>query len=254
MTTSTLPPIKPLRSRLGSVIKLHFANPWTSISFPWIILGIIFLANLAIWTLIFMSTPPEDHAGIAAGLQWSGASLFIFVYMMVVAIQSINITFGFALGYGVTRRDYYIGTSIQFLLLAAIFTAGLTVMSVIEELTGGWGMGGQMFTAAYFGDGPWYERAFAYFTLFAFFLFIGAAFGAVYVRWKATGITLFFVALTAILIAALFLIIATDSWPIVGNFFAGAGLLGTYAWSLVLTAIAAVSGFLLLRRATPRSA
>ena len=151
MTTTTLPPIKPLSSRLGSVIKLHFANPWTSIVFPWIILGIIFLANLAIWGLIFMATPPEAHGDIASGLQWSGASLFIFVYMMVVAIQSINVTFGFALGYGVTRRDYYLGTSIQLVLLAAMFTAGLTIMSVIEELTGGWGLGGQMFTAAYFG-------------------------------------------------------------------------------------------------------
>ena len=34
----------------------------------------------------------------------------------------------------------------------------------------------------------------------------------------------------------------------------GAGLVGSFAWSLVITVIAAVTGFFILRRATPRAA
>jgi len=254
MTTITLPSPRPITSRLLSVMKLHFANPWTTITLPWIILGTIFAANLAIWALIFMNTPASEHAAIARGFQWSGASLYIFVYMMVVAIQAINVTFPFALGYGVTRRDYYLGTSLQFVLLSVMYAAGLTILAEIEKATNGWGLGGRMFTAAYFGSGlTWYEQFFVFFAMLVFFFFVGAAVAAVFVRWKATGITFFFIALGVAVLAALYLLTLTDSWPAVGRFFETAGWLGSYAWSLIITAISCVVGYLILRRATPRT-
>lgn len=253
MTTIALPETHTPGARLLNVVKLHFANPWMSITFPWIILGVIFAANLAIWALIFLNTPESEHADIAQGFQWSGASLYIFVYMMVVAVQAINVTFQFALGYGVTRRDYYIGTALHFVLLAAMYAIGLTILSVVEEATNGWGLGGRMFTAAYFGDGPWFERLFIYFTLLIFFFFVGAAAAAVFVRWKSFGLTTFFIVLGLLLIAVGFVISVTDSWGAVGQFLETAGWVGTYAWSLVISAIAAIAGYLILRRATPKS-
>ncbi len=253
MSTVALNPTKPLSGRLASVVKLHFANPWTSIIMPTMVLGIIFAMSLAVWGIIFLATPQSTHVDIAEGIQWSGGSLYIFIYMMVVAVQAVNVTFGFALGYGVTRRDYYLGTALQFLILSVFYSVLLTIMSVLERLTGGWGLGGQMFTAGYFGDGPWYEHMAIFFLLFTFFFFVGAALAAVFVRWRATGMIVFFASLGVLLVGALFLVTATESWPAVGNFFVTAGLFGSYAWSLVLTAIAAIAGYLILRKATPRS-
>jgi hypothetical protein len=254
---STVHTVNPPASELGRItriVRLHFANPWTTIIMPWVILGIIFLANLAIWLIIFASVGPEDRADVSEGLQYSGASMFIFIYMMVVAIQAISVTFPFALGYGVTRRDYYLGSALTFVVLAAIFTVGLTVLSVIEEATGGWGVGGRMFTALYFGDGGWLQRAFIYFVSFLFFLFFGSAIAAVWVRWKSNGVVAFFVTLAFVLIGLAALVTFTESWPRVGEFFAVSGFLGSFAWTLVPTAIAAVAGFFILRRATPRAA
>lgn len=253
-TTLALPATRTPAARLVSVMKLHFANPWTSITLPWIILAAIFVTNLAIWLLIFMNTPASAHADIANGFQWSGASLYIFVYMMVVAIQAINITFTFALGYGVTRRDFYLGTALQFMLLSAMYAVGLTILAEIEKATNGWGLGGRMFTAAYFGsDLQWYQQFFVFFALMLFFFFVGAAFGAVFVRWKATGITLVLIGLGLILVAIGYVLTVTESWPIVGEFFATNGFLGTYAWSLIVTVVAAIAGYLILRKATPRN-
>jgi len=252
--TLGLPATRTPATRLLSVIKLHFANPWTTITLPWIILGVIFSANLAIWALIFMNTPASAHADIAAGFQWSGASLYIFVYMMVVAIGAINVTFPFALGYGVTRRDYYLGTSLHFVLLSVMYATGLTILAEIEKATNGWGLGGRMFTAAYFGSGlTWYQQFFVFFAMLVFFFFVGAALAAVFVRWKGTGITFFFIAFGALVLAALYLLTLTESWPAVGQFFATNGWVGTYAWSLVITVIAAAVGYLILRKATPRN-
>lgn len=255
MTTAvaTHAPATPL-GRIVNVMRLHFANPWTTIILPWMILGIIFAANLAIWALIFANVSEEpDRADVADGISYSGGIYYIFVYMMVVAIQAVSITFPFAQGYGVTRRDFYLGSALTFVVLALMYSAGLTILSVIEQLTNGWGFGGRMFAPVYLGD-SWVGHFFMYFVTMLFFFFVGAAIAAVWVRWKALGVTAFFIALGALLIGAAALMTFTGTWSIVGNFFAGAGLIGSFAWSLVITAIAAVTGFFILRRATPRPA
>ena len=133
--------------------------------------------NLAIWWIIFSAATAERRGRCREGLQYSGASIYIFVYMMVVAIQAMNLTFPFALGYGVTRRDFWLGSSLTFVLLSAMYAIGLTILSIIEEATNGWGLGGRMFTAVYFGDGPWSQRLFIFFVAFLFFFFVGAAIG-----------------------------------------------------------------------------
>jgi hypothetical protein len=255
MTTTTasftkVAPTPELR-RIGRVVRLHFANPWTTITLPWIILGVIFVANLAIWLIIYTATGAGDRADFAKGAQYSGSSFYIFVYMLVVAIQAINITFPFALGYGVTRRDYYLGTALNFVILAAIYSVGMTVLGVIERLTKGWGIGGHMFTAAYFGDN-WLQNLYIFFVGLLFFFFVGSLFGAVFVRWKGTGVTFLFIGLGALGIGILALSAFTNSWSAIGSFFDAAGLVGTLSWSLVLTAAAGVAAFFVLRRATPR--
>jgi hypothetical protein len=241
-------------NRFLAIIRLHFVSPMTTIFLPWMILGFIFLVNLAIWAIIFSSVPTEtDRASAQEGLSWSGASFYIFVYMTFVAIQAINLTFPFAQGFGVTRRDFYLGTSVYFVILSAMFAAGLTVLSLVEDATGGWGFGGHMFTSVYFGVGEWYVRFVLFFAIFAFFLFLGAAFAAVYVRWRANGMIVLWAAITVLIVAAIALITFTDSWPAVGTWFARTGANGIILWSLVPTAVAAITGFFILRRATPRS-
>ncbi|GHD82338.1 hypothetical protein CLV85_2474 [Salinibacterium amurskyense] len=251
-TTALAHPASPIK-RITSVAKLHFANPWTTLGLPWIILGVIFVGMLTIWWLIYSAIDPADRAGALEGTQFSGSSFFIYIYMMVVAIQAISITFPFALGYGVTRRDYYLGSALAFVVLAVIYTAGLTLISAAETMTDGWGMGVTIFAPVYFGAGI-AERIFVQLVAFLFFLFFGSAIAAVWVRWKATGVTMFFIVVAALLVGLIALATFTDSWSAVGATLVDLGVLGVAAWSLVLTAISAVAGFTLLRRATPRNA
>lgn len=251
-TTALARPASPLK-RITNVAKLHFANPWTTLGLPWIILGVIFLGSLTIWWLIYSNIAPADRETAFEGTEFGGASGFIFIYMMVVAIQAISITFPFALGYGVTRRDYYLGTALAFVILAVIYTAGLTILGVLEEMTNGWGMGATLFAPVYFGATV-LQRIFVEFVLFLFFLFFGAAIATVWVRWKASGVVVFFIIVGVILVALIALATFTDSWSAVGEALVNLGILGVASWSLVLTAISATAGFFLLRRATPRNA
>lgn len=239
--------------RIWAVTRLNLANPWTAITLPWIIQGVIFLANYAIWLIIARASGWGSVGPASEGISYSGASLYIFVYMLVVAVQTINSTFPFALGFGVTRRDFYLGSALTFVLLAAMYSVGLTILAAVEEATGGWGIGGVMFRAAYFGDGPWFGLLWIFFVTFLFFFFVGAFAAAVFVQWRSNGLIAFFLGLGVLLIGAAALLTYTETWHLVGEFFANSGLLGVYSWSLVPTAIAGVAGFLVLRRATPKN-
>jgi hypothetical protein len=253
--TSTTTAVRPSASswgRITSVARLHLANPWTAIILPWMIMGFIFIGNLAIWAIILGAASPEDRADIREGLGYSGSTTYFFVYIMVLAVQAIAVTFPFALGYGVTRRDYYLGTALVFTVLSAMFSIGLTILAAIEDATGGWGMGGRLFTTFYFGE-DWLQRLFIFFVTFLFFFFVGMSAASIWVRWKANGLVAYFVGLAIIVIGGGALLTFTNSWGAFGQFFATAGLVGSFAWSLVITVIAAVGGYLVLRRATPKS-
>lgn len=241
--------------RITRVVRLHVTNPWTTLIMPAIVLAAIFLLSFAIWALVFTAAGPDGAAEVSDGLQFSGASGWIFFYMLVVAVQAVNLTFPLALGYGSTRRDFSWGSALTFVLLSAMWAIALTVLAEIERATDGWGIGGRMFTTIYFGSetSPWWERGIVFFCLMVFFFFVGSAVASVYVRWRATGLVVFFIAMGAFLVGVIALITTTSSWPAVGDFFVTNGALGVSLWLLVPTAVSAVAGHVILRRATPRT-
>ncbi|GAA3598583.1 hypothetical protein GCM10022198_23540 [Klugiella xanthotipulae] len=242
-------------ARILSVVRLQLVNPWTIVIWPWIIMGIIFIANLVIWWILSLSLGPEVIASEASGgggVEINGGSLYIFIYMMVVAIMAMNLTFSFALGFGATRRDFYLGSALTFVLLSAMYAVALAILAAAEKATDGWGLNGHIFRAVYFGDGGFLANLWIFFVLFLFFFFVGAVIATVFVRWKATGVTILACVVALLLVGVAALIGLTNNWGTFAGFFVHWGFLGSYTWSLVITAIAALAGFFILRRATPR--
>jgi hypothetical protein len=256
MTTTTISPLS--RSggaefeRIWRVVRLHFTDRWSAFALPWMIFAVIFLANVGFWW-IAASAHQGDQTQAGESVRYSGGAAYIFVYMLVVAIQTINNTFPFALGFGVTRRDFYLGTALTFAIYAVLYAAALTVLSYLEQWTGGWGLGGRMFTIAYIDDGPVWQRFFVLFVVLLIFIITGMSFATVYVRWRATGLTLAFGAITLALFGVIALLTTTGSWPAVGNWFDATGVTGVLAWLLIPTAVVALAGFFILRRATPKN-
>jgi len=236
-----------LATRVGTTVRLLFANPWTPIYTPLLILGIILLMNLAIWGIVRANIPAEGE--MAEGV--NGGAFFLFVYMLVVAVQSINQAFPLALGYGSTRRDFLLGFGVFALILSVGYAAILATAAWVEESTSGWGIGLQFFSADAIWQSDW-PQAFGFGVLLMLLFFgIGAATAAVYVRWRALGMYVFWAGLVFLLIGGAALVTLLDAWPQVGEFFVWAGVLGTAAWSLILTAFCALAAWLILRRATP---
>ncbi len=240
-------------NRIIAVARLNLANRWSMFAMPSLILGAILLLNMAIWYLALASAPAGDRARVSEGLGNSGSALFLFIYMMVIAVQAVSRTFPFALGYGVTRRNFYLGTALALVVQTAIFSIGLTILSAIEDATNGWGAGGHMFNPVYFSSTGFVQRFLLYYFLFLVFVFIGLGLASVYVRWRVTGMFVFFGVLAVALVGTGALITFNHQWPAIGTWLDATGEFGLICWSLAPAAIAAIAGFFILRRATPKN-
>lgn len=232
-----------------AVTRLMFVNKTPILYTPLIVLAAIFLLNLSIWWIIIAAS----NGNATNHLGYSGAVSYIYVYSLVIAVQAMLRTFPFSLGFGVARRDFYLGSALAFVILATTFAVMLTVMSSIEIATNGWGVGGRMFAPVYFTNTFWLARFVMYLLVFLFCLFIGSAVSTIYMRWRALGVTLFFLVLAVLVVGAIAEVTLNHQWGVVGNWFDRTGTFGIVLWTLVPTAVAALGGFLVLRRATPKS-
>lgn len=260
MTTTALTTTAPLTeaghprrmTRIWNAARLNFVNPWTVYWIPLMILFFIWLVNFAIWWIISSSVSGADRQDAMDGTQWSGASFFIFVYMLVIGVQSMNATFAYALGLSLSRREFYLGSSLAFVVLSAAYGAILTTLSYLEEWTNGWGVGGHMFTSFYFGAGPVWQRFFVFTVALLFFSFTGAVSGTIFMRWRTNGLLIAAAVSIVLVVALLALITLTGSWPLVGEWFVASGPSGVVAWMLIPTVISAIAGYFILSRATSR--
>ncbi len=240
-------------SRIWNVVRLHFVNRLTYLVLPWIILGSAFVITLAIWWILRSVGVTTGVDGQANSAQFSGALFSIFIYLLVAAVMAINLTFPFALGFSVTRRDFYLGTALAFAVTSALNAVALSVLAAIEQATGGWGLNGLLFTVLWAGGGTVAEHAFTFFAVQLFFCFVGAAIATVYMRWRIAGMVAFWVIGGVALVGGFALATYTASWPAIGAWIAAAGTTGLAAWSLLLSALAGVAGYIVLRRATPKN-
>jgi hypothetical protein len=238
--------------RIFHAARLHAANPWGTLILPWLIMLAIFATSNAIWRLIAMSAGGVDKLEPDAFVH-NGGGFWALFYMMVVAIQAMNLTFKFALGVSLTRREYYLGTAGYFAMLSVLYAAGWTVGAVIERATDGWGLNGAFFIPSFVQDEPIWLVGFVWLTLYLFFMFVGAAVATIFVRWASNGLVTFFAVLTLALIGGVWAIVKFDWGGSIVAWFTHTSLFGIFAWTLVPTALFAVVGYLLMRRATPRA-
>ncbi|WP_353809329.1 hypothetical protein [Agromyces sp. SYSU T00194] len=239
-------------NRIGTVVRLHLTSRWGFLVLPWIILGSAFAITLAIWAILTASLPPEDGVAVSDGTQFNGGVLSILVYMLIAGVTAISASFPFQLGFGVTRRDFWIGTSVLFLGLSAGTAAALTLLAAIETWTNGWGFGAHMFTAVWFDAGSWLGTWFVFFAVQAYFMFTGGLFGTFHMRWRMNGLVVLWVAIGVLSVAAVGVLTWTQSWQAFGRWFVDLGPVGVAAFSLPLSAVFAGLSWLALRRATPK--
>lgn len=230
-------------NRIWNVVRMHLVNRWSYIALPWVIVGSAFAMTVAIWFIVIAS-------GAGAPTLYSGAAGAILIYELVLAVQAVNFTFPFALGFSATRREFVLGTGLTFLILAAANAVVLAALATIEEATNGWGIHGQLFSIAWAGNvaATW----FVFFALQLVFIATGAVIASIYLRWRTNGMVVTWGVLGVLFVGGFALVSYVDAWPRVGEWLFTTGPLGLVAWTLVPTALFGIATWLVLRRAAPK--
>ncbi len=244
--------IAPLGHRLGAVLRIHLAGPFLTLIQPWIVTAVIFAVNLAVYGMIASAA-----GGVSAidddAFKHGGSVSWVFVFMIVVAVQAMHFTFRFALGLSIDRRDYYLGTVGFFGLLSLVYSVGLTLLVVLERLTGGWWLNAAFFAPIPLDSAPLTTVAYVFVVGFLLAFGAGAFSASVWVRWGARGLYWYFGILAFGVVAFLWGVTAAEAWPDVWSFLADTSLAGLATWALPIVALCVAGGWALLRRAPLRS-
>lgn len=249
MTTVSTPP---LRRRLRNVMVLHVANPWPTLITPWLIFFAVFALNVGVWAVVTINVGERNRLDPDA-FSTNGGVSWVFFYFAVIAIQAMNLTFSFALGLGLTRRDYYLGTALYLTALAVTLAVVVTAGAALEDATGGWWINGRFFAPGNLVEQSLISRFGAAFLLAALFMFIGACAGAAWVRWRLVGVYAFVVSFVALIVLGLWGIGRSGKWQEFVDYLGSHTLFEILLWTIPVTVACAVGGFLMLRRASVRS-
>ena len=255
MTAVVSAPIAQSTSRLRPneiwrIVRLHAVNPSVFFGVPWIILGAAWIVSIVIAMIIGGAGAPE--ADIREGMRYSWAVLSPQWYLIVVGVQAVAYTFSFALGFGATRRDFWLGTAVMFLFVSIEMAAAIATLVQLEQLTDGWGVGASMFDSLWYGQQGWLVDFYATFALQLLVLFIGAAITTVYMRWRIRGMLILTLSAIVLVLGLIALATFTESWPQIFGWLGSIGIVGIFSLILGLAAVFALAGFLVIRRATPR--
>lgn len=226
---------------LGRAARVHVIAWPGTFAWTWGVLAVAFAANL----VLFAGMDEDDGAN-------TYALSSIYIVAMIAAVQTITQMFSFQVGFGGSRRAFYVSAIGQLALMSLLFAVGLLVLSAIERATDGWGIQLDFF---YLGglraDGA-AAQLLVYFGPFLLVGSLGFLVGSVSKRWGNSG-TMVLVMVAVVGSAAVLAWIGwTDSWTAVGNWFedqSAAMLWG--AWPAVVALPLLAATWAVLRRTTP---
>lgn len=225
---------------LVNVGRYHLVDRLTYVAMPWGIMMFSFLVNLVIAGLV-----PSSPEGI-----YTGGLASLYAFLLVCGAVSMTRELPFGLMLGVSRRGYYLGTTLLIVVLGVVYGLGLTVLQAVERATDGWGFSLHFFRVPWILDGPWYLTWLTSFVLLVLFFGYGMWYGLVYRRWSLPGLVGFIAAQVLVALGAVVAVTMTDHWHTVGRFFT---TLTAPALTGVLAAVAVamgLGGFTTIRRVT----
>ena len=149
-------------------------------------------------------------------------------------------TLSFALGFGATRRDFWLGTSLMFGFVSVLNAVAIATLVQLEKATNGWWLNIAMFDALWYGQNGWLVDFYTTLALQLFVLFIGASVTTVYLRWRMRGMLILAFGAIALALGGVAIATFTESWPAIFEWFGGIGIVGVF--TVVLGLAVAVRG------------
>ncbi|MEV0425976.1 ABC transporter permease [Micromonospora sp. NPDC050495] len=228
-------------TRILDVARMHTVAWLGQLAWPWAIMGISLGTNLLIFASIDEAAPGKNTTGGLASL---------YIVCALVAAASITQVFPFALGMGVTRRTFYLATTLVNVVQAVAYGVLLYLLNLVEGATNGFGIQLRFFRVPYVDVSNGLLQIAVYAVPFLFLNFLAIFVAVWYVRFGTNG--LFATGAVAILVLGLLIALITwqgwygDIWQWLSSQHQASLLVG---WPALLAAVAGLGGMVAIRRA-----
>ncbi|WP_431711744.1 hypothetical protein [Glutamicibacter uratoxydans] len=229
-------------NRIINVARMQLINKWTFIGIPLVILFGAFLFTMAIFWLVRLGGGTE--------VMFSGGAQAPMWYFLALGIQSLTMTFPFSLAMSVSRRTFFLGTLMLFAVSALALSAFYYVMGLIETATNGWGLGGRFFALDWVANNNAFIQIMFYFVLMVLLFITGFWAATIYMRWRTTGLLIFFIVLGVALLGAAFYLTLAERWGEVWSWMVTWSAGGIALWGGVIALAMAAASYTTLRKAT----
>ncbi len=223
-----------------SVMKMHDRDKLLWFIAPWLLQFIAFLVTLIVGLL--------TH-GYGTSFSSGGAG-DIYIFYFVVGIFNTTDTFPYALGFGVRRKDYVLGTvALAASLFVVVALALVTLGGIESHVTDGWGVGMRFFAPPYLGDGSFPQQWWVDFSLLMTLFSLGFFIGSIYRRFGRLGLWAFLTAMVFLLTTWFSLAAYLNRWGVLFAWFGQHTAFELTIWLFPIMALCLLAAYLLLRRA-----
>lgn len=229
-------------NRIMKVARMQLINKATFIGIPLMILVSAFLFTMTIWWLVRRSG--------GEGVLYGGGAQAPMWYFLALGIQALTMTFPFSMAMSISRRTFYLGTLALFSVYALVLSVFYYLMGLVETATGGWGLDGRFFALQWIADNSGFIQIMFYFVLMVLLFMIGFFVATIYMRWRQTGMVVFFTVLGLLVLGIIALFTFTSFW---GQFWSWAltWTAGSVTlWGGLVAVLVAAGSYLTLRKAT----
>jgi len=166
-------------NRVLAAARLQLAHPLVTLGIPWLVVSTSFAINIAIWGLADVAEQPggSNTGGLAS----------LYITVLIAFIQTVTQVFPFAMALSLSRRTFYLGTALAAAAQSLGYGIALTVLTAVENATGGWGVGLDFWAPGAIDVGNPPLQVIVFTVPMLAFHFMGIGIGVVVKRWGATG-------------------------------------------------------------------
>ncbi|HPB71913.1 MAG TPA: hypothetical protein PLX71_02930 [Phycicoccus sp.] len=230
-------------------VRLYLANRSFVLLIPVFILALMLLISIAIAAIIGIPQGLPLRPEISDGTRGNMGPIFsVPGFLVSVGAFAMNRNFSMALAFGSTRRHFWAGTSIGFVLTSLVVGLVSLLCLWLELLTNHWFIGAHAFDVYVLGDGNAAQTFATMAVLSLLCLFLGAFFGTVFRAFGGTWTTVAALAFGALILGSVALGVAHGSTVL--SWFASMGLWLPILVVTVLAAVAASGSYVVNRFAT----
>ena len=238
-------------SRIPAAFRLQFIVPGNFIVVPAVVFGLVWA--VAIGVTFWIHAIADGRVATEAPM-YGGASQAAVWTLGFMAAYTVTQTLPFAMALSFSRRTFVVGAYLAFAATSAAFGVAYGLAAWVERVTDGFGIHAYQFDTPFMtssnglAGGALLAAALSFAVMVLAFLFAG-----VFRRVSVLGFWTLIVALLAAVGAVILVLAQNVGWSGIGRWFVQQSAPSGSGYLLGVAAVAAIAGYLVLRRATPTS-